>query len=612
MKKKSMSTLASLASRRRDRSNNPRAPEPRETTNLSVPVLNTGAGHGQHPMTQGSQDQTIDRLASALLESTIYNHPNGLASHPSVLLCGIGPISAASAHSPANTNMAVDSHDHVVVVPFEEGVASEQSRTQTSETVDLAPAIPRKSSRRRAKRNTRHDISEGSEVQLSKQPFPQSKTSILDTGKKYDVPLTGSTTAPLGGLAKEMDSGMLTPAPPIDNHIMINDKVAAMLAATEALKPRGSQNSTPANSSKSSRFRTMKVISKVRKVLDVFQPNTATPKSKIRGKISAPIALTTCDLPNPAAHFHIEEVGQASPVSSIEIRLNEGNNLNNQKVRSIVGGRILRKPVSDDGRSLLSGGSSSSDDPFSGPHELVRTPTPFEYRLKSSLDSTNIPPIPSLNPFDSEKGFDDDLEGFLSEKPLCASTPRVRSDKKAVPLESPSRRYAKIDDRHLTTLAQEEGVSSGINQRKLKLDLEGVRLFHDKYDLGTKKHPSPSKDDLDDLETQFRAYAILQIQNAPANERDALTTKFAGLIGTNALTLRDKNLPMKACSAKENITDDLGLVNERKHHRESSVISSRQSRIPRPIEPVTSLPTRRFGPQYQPTNSDALEIDELQ
>ncbi|KAF6824217.1 proteasome component ecm29 [Colletotrichum plurivorum] len=58
-----------------------------------------------------------------------------------------------------------------------------------------------------------------------------------------------------------------------------------------------------------------------------------------------------------------------------EIRLNEGINLNNTKIRSIVGEFIVRKPVRGDGRPLHSGGSRSSDDPFFEAYEVIRSPT---------------------------------------------------------------------------------------------------------------------------------------------------------------------------------------------------------------------------------------------
>lgn len=641
MKKKSMSTLASsLAPRRRDNGNNrDRLAEPRgkksktripvddfeersfadiapEFVSRSVPVENYAFGA---PRDTVPGSQAVDRLANDLLESTIFSHPNGLASHPSVLLCGTEPL--ASVQSTPDLNMSVDVLEPVRVPgPFAddgpapapapvEGAHSASETVQHFQTVGMAPAIPRKSSRRRAKRAKLVNVAAPDvENHAPKRSFPQSKTTMLDVGKKQDVFIPGSTTAPLGALGTRFDDRMPIPNSNVASPTVINDKVAAMLAATEALKPRGSQVSTPV-SSKPSRSKAKKVMSKMRQAFEIFQPRPATPESNIRGKISAPVGLTTCELPNPASHYHLEEVEEASPVSSIEIRLNEGLNLNNHKVRSIVGGCIVRKPVHDDGRSLRSGGSRSSEDPFCEPYEIIRTPTPFEHRLKSSLDSTGVPPVPALNHLD----LDDDLEGLLPEKPLCASTPRNRYDKKAVPLGSPSHRYAKADDRHLMLASESERVSAGQAKPKLRLNLEAARLFHDNQDPSTKKHPSPSKDDLSDLETNFRAYAIEQIKKAPSEQRDELMNKFSGLIGPHALTPRDKNVPMKTRSAKEDVVDDFSTASERRYTRDASFLPITHSRIPRPVESSTKVrPTTRYGIQRLPSNPDALETDELQ
>ncbi|KAF6835475.1 hypothetical protein CPLU01_04346 [Colletotrichum plurivorum] len=640
MKKKSMSNLASsLATRRRDRGNRIHISEPRgknrkhahsrsvlsdtsrtdiapDCVRLPVPAENY---HVDAPRDTVPRSETVDRLANDLLESTIFSHPNGLASHPSVLLCATEPLSAAQ--STPDLNMTVDVPGPVQVPgPFaahRSTPSPAETAPSTSDTigytqaVGIAPAIPRKSSRRRGKRAKMVNVDAPDvESHASQRSLPQSKTTMLDGGRKQDVFLPGSTTAPLGALGTQFDGRMPTPTSNMASPTTINDKVTAMLAATEALKPRGSQVITPV-SSKPSRSKAKKVMSKMRQAFEMFQPKPATPESNIRGKISAPVGLTTCDLPNPASHYHLEEVEKispkASPVSSLNIRLNEGINLNNSKVRSIVGGCIVRKPVRGGGRSLRSGGSGSSDDPFCE-YEVIRSPTPFEHKLKSSLDSTGVPPVPPLN-----YGIDDDLEGLLPERPLCASTPRNRLDRKAVTRGSPSYRYAKANDHHLMMAKESENVPAGSAKPKLKLDVERARLYHDGQDATTKKHPSPSKEDLSDLETNFRAYAIEQIKKAPSEQRDELVTKFAGLIGPNALTPRDKNVPMKTRSAKEDTIDDVSSASERRYTRDGPSLPTTHSRIPRPVEATVRVrPTPRYGLQRLPSNPDALETDELQ
>ncbi|KAK2730571.1 hypothetical protein CKAH01_02399 [Colletotrichum kahawae] len=623
MKKKSMSTLASLAPRRRDRginTNRDRANEPQEVSTPSVPMPIADASPTDHHAVQTpGTGATVDRLASALLESTIYDHPNGLASHPSVLLCNIEPLGTVPATPPDNPDMDAEPRGRSLARSAERDGPVTRSRLQASKTTNVAPDIPRKSSRRRAQRV--HIADDGPEIAapVPRRLFPQSRTTILDTGRKRDGFIAGSTTAPLGGLTRQAE--LLTPNTYPDNadpHI-VNNKIAAMLAATRSLKPPGSEH-TPVSSTKPSRFRPKNMMSKVRKAFDVFQPKPATPESKIRGKISLPIGQVKCDLPNPAEQFHVEQPSpvrsspvQPSPISSMEIRVNEGENLNKQKPRSMVGGRILRKRIHDDGKSLRSGGSNSPEDPFSEPRGLVRTPTPFEHQLKVSTDSTipPVPPVPSVNPFDSEN---DDLEGFLSEKPACASTPRNRSNKQPVPVESPSTRYTNAGNPQVNAVllgesSNGEGSSSSVGQRKL--NFEGVQLRRSKNRLN-KKHPSPTKEDMTDMPARFREFTLVQINNAPSDKRDELVRDFSDLIGPGALTPRDKNIPMKTRSVHKDTVDDVSNLTDRQHTRESSVLSNKQSRIPRPVEPSSTLPTRRFGPQRQPANLSALEVDELQ
>ncbi|KAF6824303.1 proteasome component ecm29 [Colletotrichum musicola] len=90
--------------------------------------------------------------------------------------------------------------------------------------------------------------------------------------------------------------------------------------------------------------------------------------------------------PPPAGRF--ENPAQSGRA---EIQLNEGINLNNTKVRSIVGGCIVRKPARGDRRSLRRGGSRSSDDPFCeacvplGQEKIVASlPMPTVARTSSS------------------------------------------------------------------------------------------------------------------------------------------------------------------------------------------------------------------------------------
>ncbi|KAK1688828.1 hypothetical protein BDP55DRAFT_726198 [Colletotrichum godetiae] len=655
MKKKSMSTLANLAPRRRGKGRKKEEKkEIQAPVTPSLPANRSGPAHPfSYPDPGGNTDPNNDPLANDLLETTIYHHPNGLRSHPSVLLCGTEPMAIAPIVSPDVQSTSPSTY-RIVNLPSEDFSPQCQSDTQVVGTEETAPAIPAKSSRRQC--GKQENDTENRPAILK---FPHSKTTMLDPGNRHPLVLPFSTTVPLthGGYSEEDYAEQVAvsraivaqalaartaaeeaasihatveedvveedvvahmlgpendPRSALINPNLVDEKTNAMLAHTKALKPPGLEKST-LPSSKTSLFLQNKVVSKVRHVFESILPKPATPESKIRGKISAPIGLTTCDLPNPAAHYHLEEVEveveEASIVSSIELRLNEGNNLHNQKVQSIVGDRIVRKAVTDDDSSLCC--SDSPEDPFSGEFEVAnRPPTPFEHRLKSSLDSTGVPPVPSLNPFDTEKDFDADLEGMLSEKPVCASTPR-RPDRKAAPAESPSKRYAKADDHHLASTNDTEGGPSapGPTPRKLKLS-GGWRLFRDQPEPSTKKHPSPSKEDLEDYQDQLRGMVIEEMEKKP-EQREELRTKWEGVLAPAALGPKDVNAALMSSEAKQPVAKPTVIIGEastvslRRYNREEFTrITTTTSRIPRP--------SPRYTTYNRPSNFDALDIDELQ
>ncbi|TDZ55069.1 hypothetical protein CTRI78_v005716 [Colletotrichum trifolii] len=581
-----------MASRRRNKGGYMPRGADRQGANTLLPASTTTANLLDHMDNPGNGD-TIDHLASDLLENTMINrpnrppHPNGLASHPTVLF--FGP--EATINEPARSTNSVMTSGDVTGAP-----ATKQIRRQPSEVLATPPNIPRKSSRRKNKRTKLSDLSVNVGLRTPKRPLPMSKTSMVGGVQKQNAFLASSTTAPLGVVCKNVDSSHQSSGDDPE----VRNKVNAMLAATQALKPRGA---APASHRKSPRNRRKKVASKLRQAFEFFQPKQATPPSKIRGKISGPIAVADCTLPNPASFYHLEDIEPASPASSIQRRINEGQNLGSNKVRSVVGGRKARNPVPGD-ESSESG--SGSVDPFSEP--FPRPPTPFEHRLKISSDS--IPLMPVTSPFDAEAEFDVDLDGLLAENPVCASTPRARGDTRAAPEESPSYRYAGRGDRYLYTVKEGSDISSVVGRPKLTLDRDALRLFHDPEPI-TKKHPSPSKDELFDLEEQFREFCIDQIRAAPVEEQPGLLSKFHNVVGPNALGPRDANALLKS-NANEAASDDFSTAKERKYTRDESNISMKHSRIPRPVELLKPRSTPRFGTQRLPRNADAMDLDELQ
>ncbi|CAG8982369.1 hypothetical protein HYALB_00007491 [Hymenoscyphus albidus] len=151
--------------------------------------------------------------------------------------------------------------------------------------------------------------------------------------------------------------------------------------------------------------------------------------------------------PNIGSPGMEDEATLASMTSSLEIRLNEGENLkNHHKLKKITGhGTIERKPVADDGKSLRSRQSHDRDDPFSEnpSHGQRRLVTSFENRLKSDVamsggqSNETIPDVPkiprSMTTLSLLRGTqslhaasESDFDTLLSSSPEGQSTPRMR------------------------------------------------------------------------------------------------------------------------------------------------------------------------------------------
>jgi hypothetical protein len=222
--------------------------------------------------------------------------------------------------------------------------------------------------------------------------------------------------------------------------IDVTDKINAMLAATDALKPSASQLASSPGS-KRTRMTPSRVLSKVSSAWDklhlkrLAQEFTVDHQKTLvdngTGWLSPP------SLPRPTTPDNF------SSIRTIEIRLNEGDNLNKRKVQRIVGGgQVARKPVADGGESLRSG--RSMDDQFSDMC-LCRTPTSLEILGSPTTVGSERCSISSHsfeNPFRSEAGFDRDLQyGVLRATPEGRSTPRLRIDSASLAILEGSPRH---------------------------------------------------------------------------------------------------------------------------------------------------------------------------
>jgi hypothetical protein len=209
--------------------------------------------------------------------------------------------------------------------------------------------------------------------------------------------------------------------------IDVTDKINAMLAATDALKPSASQLGTSPGF-KRARMTSSRVLSKVSSAWDKLHlkrpAQDSTPNHQRPFVDNGNGWLSPLPLPRPTTPNNF------SSIRTIEIRLNEGDNLNRRKVQRIVGGgQVARKPVADGGESLRSG--RSMDDQFSDMC-LCRTPTGLEVLGSPTTlgsETQSFSSHSSENPFRSEAGFDRDLHyGVLRATPEGRSTPRLRID----------------------------------------------------------------------------------------------------------------------------------------------------------------------------------------
>ena len=388
-------------------------------------------------------------------------------------------------------------------------------------------------------------------------------------------------------------------------------KVSAMLAATDALKPSQHQPMR-ASASRMSRVASSRVLTKVSHAWSRLHLRHGDTSSESKQGLMNKNDKDGAELASPSDQA-LSHNNAISPISTIKKRLNEGDNLNNRKVQKIVGGHVARKPVADDGKSLRSG--RPIDDPFTGPTTL---PTLFmlqqlnvsgDIRIDCSVLSM------SPDPFESEMGFDDGLEdSILSTTPIGSSTPRIEIHRiSASTFNSrqsgraglvPVQGGVEVSSEH-GTVSLELGTQQGKLTNKIQLSPDGCRNAF----FGTaspeedvpfwqrfKKHPSPSKRALEDLEAAFRWYSYLKIHGHDPEEQDELVGVFEPQ--SPCMSPLDRNKGPKGtpytCEPPE-------------------TLFPRLSRVRGGAGSITKLTKEiRLAPPYRPSTPHADDLDELQ
>ncbi|PTB68046.1 hypothetical protein BBK36DRAFT_1114556 [Trichoderma citrinoviride] len=403
----------------------------------------------------------------------------------------------------------------------------------------------------------------------------------------------------------------------------IQEKVCAMLAATDALKPSPSQ-SQPKKSpaSKVNRMTPSRMLAKVSSAWDRWQvksSNTAA-AAKPRAKLTKqPIR----DDPNGplTSHpvFHTPPVRRSSFIDTIEIRLNEGDNLNRRKVQQMVGGHVARKPVANDGKALRSG-RSMDEDPFAEPAPYLR-PGVVENRATMKLMlGPSVSSLLIIDPFEAEKGFESNLEDrILSSSPVCASTPRIHLHRVQTPTdgvnvdEHCSKGPTQMSLERMTTDSEYSSQEAGSFRKAADQEVQLRRLPNtDRIAVGflrdapsldachvkwSKKHPSPSKRDLEELEIAFRCYSELK-RRGIGEEADELAAHYTP--SARYLSPRDTNRLMRT------------REEDAKSVPACEAQSPARSHMRRPTDEVRRGQHIRLAPIYRPAVPHSDEIDELQ
>ncbi|KAL5584965.1 hypothetical protein FOVSG1_014354 [Fusarium oxysporum f. sp. vasinfectum] len=414
----------------------------------------------------------------------------------------------------------------------------------------------------------------------------------------------------------------------------ITGKLAAMLAATNALKPSPQQ----ANCS-TSRFGRMvpsKVRAKVSNAWDRFHPKvmnheeTQAPAFPPSGDEQGDRWIRGSIVLTPRSHAPTEN---ASPISNIELRLNEGGNLNKSKVQQIVGGRVNRKPLADDGKSLRNG--KLVEDPFSERADR-RALTCFENRLKQGSNDGQKTPPPSLcNPFESEKGFDDNIEDrFLNSTPVGSSTPRILVVR---PSTSSSGCCSAVSDMHtpekhcnekpgsLSTSGRKEIGQHHFSGHKLldpgddvlvnsvtlarRLSEKANRDLHISNRM--KKHPSPSKEALEKLDLQLQQYTHVRVSEPVKHDMNEL--RMESMDASPSLKAYERK---RLSLTRLSVTDIDELVDpvcgNVHHHRGSSTSMLQLVRSPYVLQNSVKLHKDiRLAPPYRPAGVSSSDVDEL-
>ncbi|RDA93557.1 hypothetical protein CP533_6127 [Ophiocordyceps camponoti-saundersi (nom. inval.)] len=452
---------------------------------------------------EASQSDPIDRLASALLDDSDAQQPREAQAETPAARPRRGQIPRSTTGIPSPFTM------HPV---FPDAQTAAAAAAQSAAVSSSRPALAQSSS---------VQLSKQPRARASQNPLPRSRTTAFQQQEHFGpVPFrpprepVEHQLSPLQAEAREVD-----------------EKVKAMLAATEALK---SNPPTP----KTSHSVPSRVLNKVSSVWDRLHLSKSRTKLQKRPPQGSPVPQQVTTPQNPY---------KRPPNVQVRPDNDAGNVVRRRDPQTLSGDRSRRPAaflVQPDQLAQI-----FSDDRPPLPH----TPSPQEqkrpmsdvswsshdtrHRRESTRSADDDDSFNEMeNPFETEPGFDSNLEdSILSTQPVAASTPRVLSRRssfdRSLDESALERGYSdvEINQAMVAVRVGDDGNGPG-RARQVMLRPSASRMTVAQAESSTgqqstpahrvsqirvsdkvKKHPSPSKKDLEDLEKAFqRNQAVLK------------------------------------------------------------------------------------------------------
>lgn len=336
--------------------------------------------------------------------------------------------------------------------------------------------------------------------------------------------------------------------------------------------------------------------------------------------------------------------------------------MKNPKIYSLTGhSNVRRKQVADDGKSLRSR-KSVSDDPFSerpDSSSMSRTATRFENRLYDDMSIDHATELISDLPSQSHEHDElsqprskkarqsyiatgPDFDAFFSSSPLGQSTPRIRleptfeEDDRKILIKVPADSRSLFD---LDIFGPGQYSDMDIDTSPITRDNElrnrdpkrkGARTRHGtsarpRSSNRTKKHPSPSKAELEGLERALNQFGRSDIFG---HHEDISSAEYAPLPTTGILASMDANTKLTEPNRRDK-GKGFGMFLKPDLTRTTTSVPSipkhgnthGPSKIPKPAEKFVSRirlearPERRFSAQLgkaEKADGSHMDVDELQ